>query len=251
MRVAIHQPNFLPRLKVLQKIAAADLWVVLDSVQYNEREWQNRARIVPIDGKSLPYWLSVPVHRPRGQGTLINEVGIVSRTNTTRLIDRSLAHAFKTSPFSSFLPILASAVDASIESESLSALCVETTSVLLSAAGVHVPIVYASSLPVSGKASVLMARLCQYVNATEYLADSGARNYLSERDFSSATVLWQDWQEPPMHWPGIESWRDISAVNFLFRQGAEELNCHLTNGRFTPSQSNSENSPTLHSASTK
>ncbi|MBU6427323.1 WbqC family protein [Patescibacteria group bacterium] len=50
LSVVVHQPNFLPRLKVLQKLAAADVWCVLDSVQYNPREWQNRARIVAVHG---------------------------------------------------------------------------------------------------------------------------------------------------------------------------------------------------------
>jgi hypothetical protein len=33
-RCAIHQPNFLPRLSTLAKIYAADVWVVLDDVQF-------------------------------------------------------------------------------------------------------------------------------------------------------------------------------------------------------------------------
>lgn len=40
--VVIHQPNFLPRLKVFIKIAISDIWVIYDDVQYVRREWQNR-----------------------------------------------------------------------------------------------------------------------------------------------------------------------------------------------------------------
>ena len=90
LRAVIHQPNFLPRLKVLQKIAAADIWVVLDSVQYCEREWQNRARLVALHGSNNSYWLSVPVHRPNGQETLIKDVTLVDPNKSVRLIKNTL-----------------------------------------------------------------------------------------------------------------------------------------------------------------
>src|SRR5581483_975536 len=41
MLVAIHQPQFLPWLGYLDKIDRADLFVVLDCVQFKKNEWQN------------------------------------------------------------------------------------------------------------------------------------------------------------------------------------------------------------------
>jgi WbqC-like protein family len=34
---AIHQPNFLPRLSTLAKLYAADIWIILDDVQFTRR----------------------------------------------------------------------------------------------------------------------------------------------------------------------------------------------------------------------
>ncbi|MEK7336636.1 MAG: WbqC family protein, partial [Nitrospirota bacterium] len=45
MRVTIHQPQFLPWLGYLDKIDRADLFIVLDTVQFKKNEWQNRNRI--------------------------------------------------------------------------------------------------------------------------------------------------------------------------------------------------------------
>jgi hypothetical protein len=59
MLVCIHQPNFLPRAKVLDKMLAADLTIYLDDVQYVPREWQNRSLVKGPDG--MPHWLSIPV----------------------------------------------------------------------------------------------------------------------------------------------------------------------------------------------
>ena len=50
MLVTIHQPNFLPRAKVIDKLLAADLVIHLDDVQYMPREWQDRARVRRQDG---------------------------------------------------------------------------------------------------------------------------------------------------------------------------------------------------------
>lgn len=63
MVVAIHQPNYLPRLRVFSKMAAADLWVFLDSVQHVKREWQSRALLPSHAGSQ---WLTVPL-RTKGR----------------------------------------------------------------------------------------------------------------------------------------------------------------------------------------
>ena len=63
MRVAIHQPQYLPWLGYLAKWAAADLFIFLDIVQYEKNGWQNRNRIKTRDGAR---WLTVPVRAHLG-----------------------------------------------------------------------------------------------------------------------------------------------------------------------------------------
>ena len=71
MRVAIHQPHYLPWLGYFAKWAAADRFIFLDTVQYEKNGWQNRNRVKTPDG---PRWLTVPVHARLG--TPIREVTI-------------------------------------------------------------------------------------------------------------------------------------------------------------------------------
>jgi hypothetical protein len=232
VRVAIHQPNFLPRLKVLQKLAAADTWVVLDSVQYCDREWQNRARIVAMHGKCRSYWLSVPVHQPDGQQTLIRDITIVDPDSTARLIRRTLLHSFRRAPYWNVIDRFLASVDSQLAAESLTQLCVDTTSELLRMAGREPKLVLASSLSVTGNASVLMAAICRNLHADVYLADSGARTYLQVEDFDGIDVLWQDWAEPQERWNGIDDWRNVSSVNYLCRVGPERFKDHTLESRF-------------------
>ena len=61
MKVAIHQPQYLPWLGYFDKIDQVDCFVLLDDVQFKKNEWQNRNRIKTPQGWQ---WLTVPViHR--------------------------------------------------------------------------------------------------------------------------------------------------------------------------------------------
>ena len=57
MIVAIHQPHFLPWLGYLHRMSRADLFVLLDHVQFERRNYQNRTRI-RIEDEAR--WLTVP-----------------------------------------------------------------------------------------------------------------------------------------------------------------------------------------------
>lgn len=232
LRVAIHQPNFLPRLKVLQKLACADIWCVLDSVQYCAREWQNRARIVPVHGNNEPFWFSIPVRRPHGRATLIREVTVIEPHLIGPLMERTLSHAFHSAPHWSTIDNFLSKVRSDLAADSITSLCVETTKALLQIAQRELTVILASSLPVLGKASNLMGALCRYLHATTYLADSGARNYLQPASFTDTEVIWQNWCEPTEVWPGISSWRNISSINYLCRVGPEQFARHILSADF-------------------
>jgi hypothetical protein len=93
-------------------------------------------------------------------------------------------------------------------------------------------LIYASSLPVIGKSSELIAKLCGHLNYSVYLADSGGRNYMKQGHFKDINVLWQNWQEPTESYPEITSWRNISSINYLCRVGPELFARHLKDGEY-------------------
>src|SRR6476661_1044721 len=58
MLIAVHQPHYIPWLGYLDRMARADLFIVLDHVQFERRNYQNRTQIL-LEGE--PRWLTVPV----------------------------------------------------------------------------------------------------------------------------------------------------------------------------------------------
>ena len=58
MIVAIHQPNYLPWWGYWHKLASADVFILLDDVQYEKGGYTNRVR---IGGDGEPCWMTIPV----------------------------------------------------------------------------------------------------------------------------------------------------------------------------------------------
>src|ERR1051325_6353530 len=71
MLVARHQPEHMPWLGFFEKLLSADLFVLLDDVQFSRGDFQNRNR---VKGQGGAQWLTVPVAPKFPQA--INEVEI-------------------------------------------------------------------------------------------------------------------------------------------------------------------------------
>ena len=75
MKVAVHQPNFMPWLGIFHKAAMADTFVVLDHVQaMGGSSWMTRNRIL-VRGE--PRWLTMPVERSGTGLPAVNEVRVL------------------------------------------------------------------------------------------------------------------------------------------------------------------------------
>ena len=60
MILSAHQPSYLPWLGYLDKMAKADVFVVMDDLQYEKENFQNRNRVKLNNGAG---WLTVPLER--------------------------------------------------------------------------------------------------------------------------------------------------------------------------------------------
>lgn len=227
MIVTVHQPNLFPRLKVLQKLAISEKWIVLDNVQFNGRDYQNRAMIVPDHGPGGPFWLTLSVRRHSGRATLIRDISLVE--GAFERFHRSLLFLFRRGEsYEALCNELASELMKLRSKPNLTDIAVASTVALLKMSGYVPEILYASQLIPSRDVtdpSLRVAMLCQEVGASMYLADSGSVDYLDERPLQAANigVLWQVWRPPgTVVDPKIHATiRNGSSLNFYVRAPGE------------------------------
>jgi WbqC-like protein family len=232
--VAVHQPNLLPRLKVLQKLALADVWVVLDDVQFAKFEYQNRARFCPTLAGQPSRWCTVPVHLPARHATKISDV-IPVDDDPIDVIERGLIASF--SDLTATVRISSALRDGYNAEQPLTSLGIAGTLELLSPLSRRPKVILASELRRSADKKVEgIIQLCRAVGSRIYLSDSGGTRYIDEDRMRSAGIdtLWQAWNPPAYSLP-VSDIRNGSAVNLLIRDYAvysESLNvCTVTRSR--------------------
>jgi hypothetical protein len=94
--VSIHQPNFMPWLKLVDKILASDVYVAYDTVQYTKTEYHARQKVKSVSGT---VWLSVPVRHVRGVHQLIKDVRIDNSQPFRRKHLKMLRSTYERAPY--------------------------------------------------------------------------------------------------------------------------------------------------------
>lgn len=194
MKVSIHQPAYLPWLGYLSRIAQSDIFVFLDTVQFEKNSYTNRNRIKTANG---PLWLTVPVLQ---QGHLVKPLSAIEidpkqdwRKKHLKSIEMSYRKASQFSRcFSELESLFAS------HERMLADLCYEQLLFWVKKFNIPTHIVRASEVPVSGHKSDLVLALCQHFNATEYISGPMGKDYLQTEDFSAANIAlsYQDYVHP-------------------------------------------------------
>lgn len=183
MIVAIHQPHFIPWLGYLHRMASVDQFILLDHVQFERRNYQNRSQI-RIDGQAR--WLTVPVVQNSQKERIIDKQ--VDHRDTARPWGRNhyatLRHAYREAGyFSTYAAELKKIFDT--QWVRLVDLNYAMLDLLRDAYGIRTKIVRSSDLDVDGAKSDLILNLCRAVKADALLAGfGGSRGYLDAEAFA-------------------------------------------------------------------
>lgn len=223
--VAISQPTFLPWLGYFNLIASADVFVLLDTVQFEKRSWQSRNRL--RTPQSDIQWLSVPVSS-QPQSTAICDMHIAPdppgwRRKQVKTLEQHLRRApFFEAAQALYQTVLGEAATHTLLAD-LNIEFIQATSQML---GIDTHIVRSSELPVEGKRADLLLNICQHLGATTYLSNAGSAVYLevSRSDFSAAgvNIRYQDWPHPEysQNGPGFVS--HLSCVDAIACMGGAQ-----------------------------
>lgn len=211
MKCVIMQPTYMPWAGYLNLISQADIFVFLDDVQYEQRSWQSRNRIL-LNGQ--PRWITVPV-RCLSQLQVINTIQIDDEQKWRHKHFQLIKQSYTKHPYiEEVLEVVKIILDTTINS--LADLNIQLIQAFSANLGIFPQFKRASDLNVSGKRSEHLFKICQSVGCDEYLSPVGSTQYLMEDgvfDNSSIRLLFQDYIPTP--YPQMKSDSFLSHLSII------------------------------------
>ncbi|HEX2544602.1 MAG TPA: WbqC family protein [Ramlibacter sp.] len=180
---AIHQPNFFPWLGYFNKIARADVFVVLDDAQYQKTgsSWSNRVKLL-LAGEAR--WVTAPIQRPAHGVQRLDQVEWAVQPWRDKLL-KTVRLQYGRAPFFTetmdLLEPLVAHPDDRVAAYNLHAIKAIATALELEA-----EFVAASSYAVQASATQRLVELVRAAGCDSYLAGGGAGGYQDDALFSTA-----------------------------------------------------------------
>jgi hypothetical protein len=219
--VVIHQPDFLPHPAFFHRLLSADLYVVLDHVQFvngTSRSWTHRDKIkTPLGAQ----WLTVGV-RKAPRATPINALQLADDTGWKSRSLNLVRENYRDAPHFDQIFDEINALYA-LPCATLVEFTMASIEMLLRLFNIVVPSVRSSTLTPTGHKNDLLVDLLRKVDATHYLSGLGARSYFLPGPFADAgiDVSWQRFTSPvypQLHGAFVS---DLSSIDMLFNCGID------------------------------
>lgn len=222
--VVILQPGYLPWLGFFDLMIRADLFVLLDDVQYTVRDWRSRNRVKTPNGVT---WLTVPVVSKAAREKMISEVEIDNgrpwQKNHLRTIESFYR---KATCFGEILDLIRPFYERSYNY--LVDVDLDIIFAVRDYLRIDTEVVRSSGVPSTGTKDEKLMSLCRYFGATHYLSGNAAQGYLREEMFlrDGIEVEWHNYRHPTYSqlWTKQQGFvSHLSVLDILFNHGKESL----------------------------
>jgi len=226
LKIAIHQPNYLPYPGFFAKASLCEIFVLYDSAQFTRGDFMNRNRIRTFSHNGC-MWLTLPVGKKKYEGVPISEVRIKDDA-IFKQHRKTIETMYSRAPF--FNKELCDSVGIGHEF-----LCEHNTFLIgyiFEKLGVKPKVVHASKLDIPirrGTAGIV--DIVKVLNGTEYISGLGAKTYLEEELFKKESIdlsyiEFQPIRYAQMH-PGFVE--NLSIIDAVFNMGWKEVASALKN----------------------
>ncbi len=238
MKIAISQPTYLPWLGYFDLMDQVDLFVLLDSVQFEKQSWQQRNRIKTPLGLQ---WLTVPVCFRGRLEQRIDEVEVRDPGFAAKHLRAIELNYGRSRYFDQYFPSVQNIFRECKESLLVN-LNIQFLDWMRKVLGITTPVRCSSSMQVEGKRSELLINLCRLCGADAYVSPPGSAVYLLDDlgRFAEAEieVHFQNYSHPEYRqlFPPFAPFS--SALDLIFNEGPESPKI-IRQGRrelLTPSQ---------------
>lgn len=216
MKIAIHQPNYLPYPGFFAKANLCDIFVIYDSAQFTRGDYFNRNRIRTFSLNGY-IWLTLPVGKRNYKGTSISEVKI-TEDEIFGKHSKTIETTYSRAPH--FDEEVCEYV--SIGHEFLAEHNIFLIKFLLSKLDINPKLVCSSKLNIPGRHGTLgIIDIVKALHGTEYISGLGAKAYLEEERFKEehidlSYVAYEPLKYPQIH-PGFVE--NMSVIDTIFNIG--------------------------------
>ena len=195
--VAIHQPNFFPWLGFFDKIARADIFILLDHVQMPKTggTWTNRVKLLFSDNEAR--WITVPIKRSYHGFQKINEIHINHSIPWQKKILKTLwANYSRTTYYSQIKAYLEPLIFN--DTNNLADFNISTIMDIVRNLGLPPRIIRSSKFNVQNTSNEMLIALVKAVGGTTYLCGGGSSVYIDENKFLKADIelIFQNFKHP-------------------------------------------------------
>ena len=183
MKVTIHQPNYFPYPGFFHKLTLADIFVVLDDVQY-QYDHTNRNKIITRDGN----WTRIIIPTKREHKfSPINQVEIDNKLNWREANREKIFESYTDAPF---FNLYRNYLDDLYKQkwDMLFEINFETIKKVLEWLGIKITLVRSSELNISDTATERLVKICKATGADAYVSGLGGKQYLNEKLFSDNKI---------------------------------------------------------------
>lgn len=219
MKLAGHQPNYIPWPGYFVKMAQCDIFFILDTAQFQTgSSLDNRNLIKTSQGTQV---LTVPVKR-KGMGLQrFNEVTVIPGFKRHHLMALKVNYA-KAPHFKEVFPMMEQVLQ---DTGYLIDTNIAFIKLVYDLLGLKTKLVFLSDLPQFSelRKNELIAAICRHFSADSYLSGIGGRAYIKPEIFEKQGIKLEYLDYEPIAYPQL--WGNfipnLSIVDMLFNCGAE------------------------------
>lgn len=218
MKIAIHQPDYIPYLGYFYKMYLSDIFIFLDDSQFQKNYLNNRNKIKTPQGWT---YLTIPVERKNGLDTNINETRTIDEKGWKEKHLKTLEMNYKKCPyFDEIFPEIKYIIMQDYKSLS------ELNEALL----IHIAkrfnilpeiVANSSELHLTTKKEERVLDIIKHYGADEYISGNGARQYQKEEDFEKEGIklTYTDYQPISYQQKWGEFVENMSVLDYIFNEG--------------------------------
>lgn len=221
MKIAIHQPNYLPWLGYFYKLAISDCFVLLDNAQFTRSGYQNRVKLKTPQGAQ---WLTQPVRLSDGSFKKTSEIEFADVHWRDKHIKTIIANYSRAKHFTVYAPPLFEELNAS--HGSLAEVNGRLIRVLAEMLGLKTRIINDSQLGTDETGTQRLVAIVKRLNGSSYVYGSGGVNYQDNSIFTENGIglIPAQFTHPTYQ----QCWGDfiggMSVVDLLFNYGPDSKN---------------------------